>query len=126
MPKNVLIVEDERLIADDLINTITEFNYNVTGLATSGKDAVNMAIEMKPDLILMDITLEDNLTGIEAAKLIYKKQQTPIIFVTSYADEETLEGAVECRPYAYIVKPFIKRDLKIALKIAFALISKQK
>lgn len=126
MNKKLLIVEDERLVAEDLKNTVSGFKYSVVGIASSGDDAIAMAKEFEPDLILMDIMLEGSMTGIEAAKKIYETQHTPIIFLTAYADEETLEGAIEANPYAYLIKPFRDRDLKITLKMAFNLIANKK
>jgi len=126
MNKKLLIVEDERLVAEDLKNTVSGFNYDVVGIVASGEDAIAMAKKFQPDLILMDIMLEGSMTGIEAAKIIYDSQQTPIIFLTAYADEETLDGAIESNPYAYLIKPFRDRDLKITLKMAFNLINKKK
>lgn len=126
MSKRILIVEDERLVAEDLKNTLSSFKYEVVGIAASGEDAIALAKKSEPDLILMDIMLEGSMTGIEAAKIIYDKQQTPIIFLTAYADEETLEGAIQSNPYAYLIKPFRDRDLKITLRMAFNLINKKK
>jgi len=125
MNKKILIVEDERLVAEDLKSTVSGFRYDVVGIVSSGKEAIALAEQLKPDLILMDIMLEGSMTGVEAAKIIYDKQQTPIIFLTAYADEETLEGAIESDPYAYLIKPFRDRDLKITLKMAFNLINKK-
>jgi len=126
MNKKLLIVEDERLVAEDLKNTVSSFQYDVVGIAATGIDAISMAEQFQPDLILMDIMLEGDMTGIEAAKVIYQKQKTPVIFLTAYADEETLDGAIESDPYAYLIKPFRDRDLKITLKMAFNLINKNK
>ncbi|MCF7859051.1 MAG: response regulator [Candidatus Cloacimonetes bacterium] len=117
--KNILIVEDEKIIAEDVKNTLLKFNYQVPMIISSGEEAIEKAEELRPDLILMDIMIEGNINGIEAAKQIYKKLEIPIIFLTAYADENILEKAAESSPFGYLIKPFEDRELRATIEMAF-------
>lgn len=116
--KTILIVEDEKIIAEDIKNIIVNFNYNVPAIITNGEKAIQKAGELKPDLILMDIMIEGNINGIEAAKQIYSKFSIPVIFLTSYADEKIIEQAAKSSPFGYIIKPFEDRELRATIEIA--------
>ncbi|MFZ2414789.1 MAG: response regulator [Minisyncoccia bacterium] len=114
----ILIVEDERIVADDLKETLKSFGYNVVGSVVSGEDSITRARELKPDLIMMDISLAGEMDGIEAAGEIRKIHDIPIIFLTAFADEKILARARITEPYGYILKPFNERELKTVIEIA--------
>jgi two-component system response regulator LytT len=115
---NIFIVEDESIVAKDIQNSLTKLGYNVVGMANNGKDAVEKIIEMKPDLVLMDIMIKGNMTGIEVSEKIKERINIPVIFLTAYADEGTLSRAKITEPYGYILKPFKEIDLHSTIEMA--------
>ena len=116
--ENILIVEDERIIAIDLQGRLTRFGYPKPVIATNGIDALKEIEIRKPDIILMDIMLSSGFDGIETANIINKKHNIPIIFLTAYSDEKTLERAKEAEPAAYLLKPFKERELFTTIEMA--------
>lgn len=116
--ERVLIVEDEKIIAIDLQRRLERFGYVVIGTAGEGYEAIDLAIKHNPDIILMDIMLSGPMDGIETAKAISLAQNIPLIFLTAYTDEKTLERAKEVEPYGYILKPFKERELYTTIDIA--------
>jgi signal transduction histidine kinase len=114
----ILIVEDELLIAKGLARKLEKLEYVVVGIASSSEAALQKVEETKPDLILMDIVIKGDMDGIETTKLIQEKFNIPVIYVTAYADDETLERAEETESYGYILKPFKEREVHAAIKIA--------
>ena len=114
----ILICEDEHIVALDIKRHLERFGYEVCGTWATGEDAVMACGLSEPDLVLMDIRLQGQLDGIEAARLIYEKYGTPVIHLTAYADEETLTLAKQSRPFGYIIKPFEERELRTAIEIA--------
>ncbi|MBI2390610.1 MAG: response regulator [Deltaproteobacteria bacterium] len=116
--KRILIVEDQRLIAADLASTLKRLGYDVAGSVASGEEAVPAALELHPDLILMDIRLRDEMDGIQAAEAIRARSDVPIVYLTAYADEETIARAKGTTPFGYLVKPFNERELRAAIEIA--------
>ena len=119
MKKKILIVEDEIIIAENIKFTLKKFGYDVSGIISFGEDAVEIAREFHPDLVLMDIKLEGKMNGIEAADIIFKEFEIPIIFLTSFGDEDTVKQAAMTEPYGYILKPFEDRMLCAAIEMAF-------
>ena len=115
---NILIVEDESIIAKDIQHSLKKLGYTVVGICASGEDAIRAAEEFKPDLILMDIMLKGELSGIEAAMQIHEKFDIPVIYLTAYADESTLNKAKISEPYGYIIKPFKEIDLRTSIEIS--------
>ena len=113
----ILIVEDERIIAEDTKQTLESLDYEVCGIASSGDEAIRIVEESDPDLILMDIKIKGPIDGIETAEKIHQKRDIPLIYVTAYADEETLQRAKITEPYGYILKPIRKNELKTAVEI---------
>ncbi len=114
----ILIVEDQAIIAKDLGMMVTEIGYKVAGYAATAEDAIKKAVELKPDLILMDIVLRGKKNGIDASYEIKEKMDIPVIFLTAYADIELIDKAKTIEPYAYIVKPFQERQLLASIEIA--------
>lgn len=115
---SVLIVEDENIIARDLSRIMKKFGYNVADVVASGEEVITRAIELEPSLILMDIKLNGKMTGIEAADEIKKIIDIPIIYITAYADAESIQKAKLTEPFAYIVKPFDEKVLHTSIEIA--------
>ena len=116
--QRILIVEDEPIIARDLSYMITDFGYEVVAIVHSAKEAMDIMSDKSIDLVILDINLAGNLTGIDLAHWINKKLQLPFIFLTSYSDQITLEKAKITEPYGYLVKPINEHNLKSTLEIA--------
>jgi len=114
---SVLIVEDENIIARDLSRIMKKFGYEVADIVSSGEEVITRAIELEPSLILMDIKLNSKMTGIEAAEEIKKIIDVPIIYITAYADAESIQKAKLTEPFAYIVKPFDEKVLHTSIEI---------
>ncbi len=114
----VMIVEDEFIIALDLKDIVKGFGYNVIAVATSGNDAVEKASQFKPELVLMDIMLKGKIDGVEAADFIRQKLDIPIVFVSSFSDEESVIRASKVSDYGYLVKPFDIDQLKEVIESA--------
>ncbi len=115
---NILIVEDESIVAKDIQNSLRKLGYIVVGICSTGEDAIKATEELKPDMILMDIMLKGDMSGIEAATQIREKHNIPVIYLTAYADESTLSKAKVSEPYGYIIKPFKEIDLHTSIEMA--------
>ena len=115
---HVLVVEDESIVAWGLQQTLNTLGYVVPGIASSGKAALKMADEHHLDLVIMDIVLRGPMDGIEAAIQLRSRFDLPILYLTAYYDDQTLERAKPTEPYGYLVKPFLEQDLRIGLKMA--------
>ncbi|WP_035042968.1 HD domain-containing phosphohydrolase [Desulfovibrio sp. X2] len=113
-----MIVEDEAIVALDIQSRLRSMGYDVVRQVASGEAAVSSARELRPDLILMDIMLEGPMDGIEAAGMISAEMHIPIIYLTAYADETTLQRAKVTDPFGYIIKPFEDRELSINIEMA--------
>jgi signal transduction histidine kinase len=118
MPTRILIVEDEPLIALDLKQRLGKMGYSVVATTDSADLAVSAALQHQPDLILMDIRLRGEVTGIEAAAQIKESIPIPLIFLTAHADSATLKQATTTQPFGYVVKPFDNEDLITAIETA--------
>jgi PAS domain S-box-containing protein len=115
---SILIVEDERIVAEDLRETLKNFEYRVVAIAVSGEIAIEKVNELLPDLILMDIHLAGKMNGIEAAIEILKHHDIPLIFLTAFADKELVSRAKLAGPYGYLLKPYDEQELRISIEIA--------
>jgi two-component system response regulator LytT len=115
---NILVVEDESIVSKDIQMSLKKLGYNVVGAANTGEKAVDLALELKPNLILMDIMLKGEMTGIDAATVIKETLDIPVIFLTAYADESTLSKAKVTEPYGYIIKPFKEVDIHTSIEMA--------
>lgn len=118
MVAKVLIVEDEKIVAKDIANTLKKLGYSVSASVSSGEEAIRNVTQSLPDLILMDIRLKGEMDGIEAAEHIKTMTDIPIIYLTANADENTLQRAKITEPFGYIIKPFDERDLHTTIEIA--------
>jgi len=115
---SVLVVEDESIVAKDIQNSLKKLGYTVPSVENTGEDAIDAAGLHRPDLILMDIMLKGDISGIDAAEQIKNRYQIPVIFLTAYADESTLSKAKVTEPYGYIIKPFKEIDLHTSIEMA--------
>lgn len=116
--KRILIIEDEAITAMDLRSTLNELAYDVAGVVSTGEVAVCQAAKLRPDLILMDISLAGPMSGIEVAREIRKAWHVPIIFLSANADAGTIEKAREVEPFGYLLKPCTSDTLLSAIEIA--------
>lgn len=114
----VYIVEDESIVAKDIQNSLIKLGYQVLGISNNGEDAIQKITNTNPNIVLMDIMIKGDLTGIEVAEIIKKELHIPVIFLTAYADEATLNKAKITEPYGYILKPFKEVDLRSAIEMA--------
>ncbi|EDX74688.1 PAS fold family [Coleofasciculus chthonoplastes PCC 7420] len=115
---NILVVEDERIIAINLKEQLELFGHCVCAIATSGEKAVERATTLRPNLVLMDIFLQGNMDGIEAAQVIWERLSIPVIYVTGHSDLNTLERVKVSYPFGYILKPIKERELFVTIDIA--------
>ena len=116
--QRIVIVDDEIVIATQIEECLRTNGYDVVGIAASGEDAIEMALDLKPDLMLMDIVMPGKMDGISAAAKINDALHLPVIFLTAYADEEMIQRAKPIGPYAYVLKPLQERQLLAAIEIA--------
>ena len=123
---NILIVEDEAIVALDIKRTILKMDFAVSGMVTNFDDALINVREKLPNIILLDIHLKNSKDGIETAKEIQKIADVPIIYLTAFSDDETIERAVQTNPVGYLVKPFKRDDLKSTLQLAIYKINNNK
>jgi len=115
----IIIADDESIIRMDLKEMLTNLGYLVIGEVGDGRSAVNLARELKPDLVIMDIKMPD-MDGIEAARILTEEDIAPVILLTAYSQRELIERAKEAGVVAYLVKPFRESDLAPAIEIALA------
>lgn len=122
----VFIIEDDFIHANRLEMYLDEMGYELAGTAESSNQALNLIAATKPDLLLVDIHLAGELSGIQIVEYLNKKKAIPVIFITSYRDKETFETAKLTDPYAYIIKPYDKETLQAAIELAVYKFSKLK
>jgi EAL domain-containing protein (putative c-di-GMP-specific phosphodiesterase class I)/DNA-binding NarL/FixJ family response regulator len=115
----IMIVEDELIVAENLAQNLQRLGYQVSAVVDSGEDAIQTALAIHPDIVLMDIMLLGEIDGIEAASQIYLQLKIPVIYMTAYADQNILERAKKTEPYGYLVKPFKPQDIQTTIEIAF-------
>ena len=118
MKKRILIVEDETMIAKDIESKLRNLEYEPLPIVRSGEEAVEKAGKLRPDLILMDIILNEKMDGIEAAGQIMAHFDIPVIYLTAYADDKLLERAKITEPFGYMIKPFHERELQSTIEMA--------
>jgi len=114
----ILVVEDERIVSMDLQRRLKSMGYEIAGSAVSGEEAIQKAGDLHPDMVLMDVMLDGQLDGIQAAEIIRERFKLPVIYLTAYADSATLERAKITEPFGYILKPFEERELHGHIEIA--------
>ena len=117
-PHRILAVEDEGIVALDIQAKLEDMGYRVPNIVSSAEDAIETARRLRPDLVLMDIQLEGELDGIDAAETIGTELGIPVVYLTAYSDEQTLARAKAARPSGYLLKPFEERELYTTVEIA--------
>ncbi|GDY31099.1 ANTAR domain-containing response regulator [Gandjariella thermophila] len=117
--RRVLVAEDEALIRLDLVEMLREENYEVVGEAGDGEEAVRLARELNPDLVILDVKMP-KMDGIEAASVIAGDRIAPVVILTAFSQRDLVERARDAGAMAYLVKPFAKRDLVPAIELAMS------
>ncbi len=114
----ILVVEDEVIVAEDIRSSLRNMGYIVPSTASSGEEAIKKIMEHMPDLVLMDIVIQGKMDGIETAREVRSRFNIPVVYLTAYSDQKTLERAKITEPFGYIIKPFKERELNINIEIA--------
>ncbi len=115
---SILIVEDEAIVAADLAAKLRRLGYTVCGSAERGEDALDLARERCPDLVLMDIRLAGEMDGVETAERIRRECDVPVIYLTAHSDRVTLDRAKRTEPFGYLLKPFDELELETHIEMA--------
>ena len=116
--ESILVVEDEAIIARDIQQRLYRLGYTVSAIASSGEEALHKVADLSPALVLMDIVLKGNMDGVEAAARLQAQYDVPVVYLTAYADNTTLQRALATEPYGYVMKPIIDKQLQTTLAIA--------
>jgi PAS domain S-box-containing protein len=116
--KQILVVEDERIVAEHIRRSLQNMGYSVPVVVLSGEKAIKEVEDTHPDLVLMDIVLEGEMDGIETAQQIHSRFNIPVVYLTAYSDDIILEQAKITEPFGYVIKPFNQRELQITIEIA--------
>jgi PAS domain S-box-containing protein len=116
--KSILIVEDEGVVALSLKAVLQKMGYKVVGIAVTGNEAIALAREHIPDVILMDIHIKGDIDGIQTTEKLNEIMDIPVIFLTAYADDETVQRAIKTRSHSYLVKPYNPRELYSNIEFA--------
>ena len=119
MPR-ILIVDDEWLTRVEIEQMLIDQGYEVAGKAETGEEAIAMARETKPDLILMDVSMPGKMNGIDAGRVIKAESGTPIVFISGYGDSKYIEAAKETAPFGYVMKPFDEKEIHAFVEIALS------
>ena len=115
----VMIVDDDYIISEELKAILLDLGYEVAGIAASGEEAVEMATELKPDVILMDIVMPGGMDGTKAAEIIMGSIDCAVVFMTGYGTNEIVQRAINVEPHGYLLKPFEPAEIKASIEIAF-------
>ena len=114
----ILVIEDEMIVAEDLRSKVSALGYRVIDATSSGEEALQIAAEQRPDLVLLDITLRGKISGLQTAAELTRLYDIPVVYVTAHSDKETVKQATLVGHYGYVLKPFSERDLGIQIDIA--------
>ncbi len=116
----ILVVEDEAIVARDLMQRLEGLGYSVTGTAASGAEALALADSTRPNLVFMDITIQGTMDGIETAKRLSHRMDVPIIVLTAHTDTGTILRAKQARPYGYLIKPLDEREMITTIEMVMS------
>lgn len=116
----ILIVDGERIIAEDIRKSLESFGHTVLAVVLSGEEALKEAEEQKPDLVLTEITLRGELDGIETAKQIRSNLNVPVVYLTALSDKKTVERVRKFKPSGYVLKPFKEKELQVIIENALS------
>ncbi len=114
----ILVAEDENIVALNIKKTLESLGYQVSAVVNNGEDVIKQVDKNLPDLILMDIMLKGLTDGIDAAGIITKNYNIPIVFLTALSDEKTIDRAAFTKPYGYLLKPFTSHEMHTAVENA--------
>jgi PAS domain S-box-containing protein len=114
----IMVVEDEAIVALELEEKLVNMGYEVVSGVSSGEDAIKKASQKRVDLVLMDIRLEGRMDGIQAARTIQERFDSPVVFLTAHADENTLQRAKLSEPFGYLVKPYSETELRTTIEVS--------
>jgi len=112
----ILVVEDDAIVARDLKGSLTKMGYFVTGVAAGGEEALEMAGENRPDLVLMDIMFDGDIDGIETAQRMRDLYDVPVIYLTAFGDQANFARAKQTHPLAFVLKPFDPKELYLTIE----------
>ncbi len=118
-PARILVVEDESIVAFNLQQRLSMLGYDVPAIAVSGQESIDLVAQTRPDLVLMDIHIQGDMDGIEVAAKLRETHAVPVIYLTAYSEDSTLERARKTQPYGYLLKPFSERELHATIQMAF-------
>ena len=118
-PARILVVEDESIVAFNLQQRLSKLGYDVPAIAVSGQESFDLVEQTLPDLVLMDIHIQGDMDGIDVAARLRETHAIPVIYLTAYSEDSTLERARKTRPYGYLLKPFSERELHATIQMAF-------
>lgn len=119
LPNTIMIIEDEAITQRYLKDIIHHLNIELVGYFDGSEGVMERLQSTQPDMILMDINLKGAMDGIELTRKILSKYQIPIVFITAYHDDNTVEEVIELSPYGFVIKPFTSKGIQIALKLAY-------
>lgn len=122
----ILIVEDQPITAMDIKQTVTNLGYKVVNISNSYESAIQKFEEIMPDLVIMDICLDGETDGIDTVKQLYKIKKIPVIYLTAFTDDNTIDRAIETNPSSYEIKPFNRASLNSSIKIAISKLNNEK
>jgi len=114
----ILVVEDEAIVATQIMKKLNRIGYRVVGKVSSGEKAIKEVGNKMPDLVLMDIKLEGTMDGVETAEYLHSKFDIPVVYLTAHSDDKIIDRAKTTEPLGYIVKPFEDGDLRSTIEIA--------
>ncbi|MFA5332086.1 MAG: response regulator [Methanoregula sp.] len=117
---SILIVEDEAIVAKSIEKRLNSLGYHVTGTVARGEDVLEMLQAKRPDLVLLDIRLEGTMDGVDTSQVIHDRYRIPVVFITAYSDDTTIERAAKTGPYGYLLKPFGETELRSMLQTVFS------
>lgn len=120
----VLIVEDETIVALDIKSAVKKLGFEVTNTVTNYDDALKCVVQNEPDIILMDINLENSKDGIQTVLAIKEIKNIPVIYLTAYVDDDTITRAIETNPVGYLTKPFKREELKSTILLGLYKVNK--
>jgi len=120
----ILIVEDNPIVALEIKSALKKLDFDITDITNSFKDTLNSIIKEEPDIIMMDIDLGDEKDGTQIAQEIHKSKNIPILYLSSFSDDETMEKAFDTNPVGYLIKPFKREELKTTIMLALFKINK--
>ena len=122
----IMVVEDERITAEDIRFRLEDMGHTVTAIASSGEESIQKVAETKPDFVLMDIVIKGDMDGIEAAGQIRNRFNVPAIYVTAHGEKNIFQRAKKTRPLGYVLKPLQDMQFSIAIKMAIELYKAEK